>query len=99
MSNWKLEQAQEKLSELIEAAVNEPQRIYKQNQLVAIVVEGQLFQEFLTWRKQHHQPSLADAFAQLRQICAEENYTLNVPPRHDRFNPFGDNFHDSALLH
>lgn len=97
MSNWKLEQAQDKLSELIDAAVDEPQRIYKQDKLIAVVVEGQLFQEFLAWRKQHHQSSLADAFAQLRQICAEENYTLDVPPRQDRFNPFVDNFHDSSL--
>jgi hypothetical protein len=32
-------------------------------------------------------PSLTDAFTQLRQLCAEENYTFETPPRQDRHNP------------
>jgi hypothetical protein len=33
-------------------------------------------------------PSLTDALTQLRHFCAEENYTLEIPPRQDRPNPF-----------
>ena len=77
--NWKIEQAQQKLPELISAATIKPQLIYNQAQLVAAVVEAKTFQEFLAWQKQYRQDSLADAFAQLRQLCAEENYTLEIP--------------------
>jgi hypothetical protein len=50
-------------------------------------VEAELFQDFLAWQQQQSKPSLADAFSQLRQLCAEENYTLEIPPREDRSNP------------
>ncbi len=37
------------------------------------------------------------AFSQLRQLCAEENSTLEIYPREDRFNPFVDSFCDISL--
>lgn len=79
--NWKIEEAQQKLSELISSAVTEPQLIYNQDKLVAAIIEAELFQDFLAWQQQQRQPSLADAFSQLRQLCVEENYTLEIPPR------------------
>lgn len=82
--NWKIEQAQQKFPELISAAVVQPQLIYNQDQLVAAVVEAKTFQEFLAWQQQHRQHSLSDAFAQLRQLCAEENYTLIASLNHLR---------------
>ena len=45
---------------------------------ISAVPEGQ-------WR-----PSLGDSFAELRRLCAEEGYTLEIPPRLNRdseFNP------------
>jgi len=71
----------------LQDAIEEPQLIYNQDRLVAAVVEPELFQEFLEWKHQHHKLSLADSFAELHQICVEEDYTLEVPPRQDRFNP------------
>lgn len=90
--NWKIEEAQQKLSELISSAVTEPQLIYNQDKLVAAIIEAELFQDFLAWQQQQRQPSLAASFTQLRQICVEENYTLEIPPREDRLNPFVDSF-------
>ncbi|MEC4812248.1 MAG: prevent-host-death protein [Scytonema sp. PMC 1069.18] len=78
--NWKIEQAQQQLPQLINDAIDEPQLIYNQDQLVAAVVEPEIFQEFLVWKDQHHQRSLAYVFAELRQICVEEDYSLEVPP-------------------
>jgi hypothetical protein len=95
--NWKIEEAQQKFSELMSAAVSEPQLIYNDDKLVAAVVEAELFEDFLAWQQQQRKPSLADAFSQLRQLCAEENYTLEIPPREDRFNPFVDSFCDNSL--
>jgi hypothetical protein len=88
--NWKIEEAQQKFSELMSAAVSEPQLIYNHDKLVAAVVEAELFQDFLAWQQQQSKPSLADAFSQFRQLCAEENYTLEIPLREDRLNPFSE---------
>ena len=38
--------------------------------------------------------NLAQTLAELRQICAEENYTIEVPPRQDRSNPFAESLND-----
>lgn len=79
--NWKLDEAQEKLLEVIDAITSEPQLIFKQDKLVAAIVEPKLFQDFMAWYQQQKASSLADAFAELRQLCAEENYILETPER------------------
>lgn len=84
---WKIEEAQQRFGELIQAVEQEPQLIYQQNQLVAVVVEAQTYQQFLQWQQQTKRP-LSQAFAELRQICEEEDYTLEIPDRRDRPNPF-----------
>ncbi|MEA5507430.1 prevent-host-death protein [Halotia wernerae UHCC 0503] len=89
--NWKLEEAQQKLPEVIDAIASEPQLIFKQDKLVAAIVEPQLFQDFLAWHQQQKVSSLADAFAELRQLCTEENYILETPARcGDRHIPFAE---------
>jgi hypothetical protein len=88
---WKLDEAQQKLPEVIEAISSEPQLIFNQDKLVAAIVEPKLFQEFLAWHQQNKTSSLSDAFIELRQLCTEENYTLNTAaPRSDRYNPFAE---------
>ncbi|MBW4583424.1 MAG: hypothetical protein KME42_27990 [Tildeniella nuda ZEHNDER 1965/U140] len=77
---WKLEDAKQKFSELIHAAVEEPQLIYDQNQLVVAVVKADVYQEFLVWQQQSQKPALASAFTELRELCIEENYLLEMPP-------------------
>ncbi|MGI2905081.1 prevent-host-death protein [Tolypothrix sp. VBCCA 56010] len=87
--NWKLDEAQQKLPEVIDAITSEPQLIFKQDKLVAAIIEPKLFQDFLTWHQQQKVSSLADAFVELRQICAEENYILETPARYsDNSIPF-----------
>lgn len=86
---WTFEEAQDKLSLIIDATNQEPQLIYTQEQLVAAIVDPQLFQEFLNWQQQFAaKPSLTKAFAELRQLCAQEDYSLEIPTRSDRDNPF-----------
>ncbi|YAF95382.1 MAG: type II toxin-antitoxin system Phd/YefM family antitoxin [Nodularia sp. CChRGM 3473] len=95
--DWRIAQAKQRFSELINAALKEPQRIYNRTQLVAVVVEAELFEEFLSWRQQREQISLADAFGELRQITTEEDYSLEAPSRQDRFNPFADSLNDLPM--
>ncbi|MGK7877280.1 MAG: prevent-host-death protein [Xenococcaceae cyanobacterium] len=71
--------------------------IYKNNQPVAVVINAETFQEFLTWREQHHQPSLADALAELRGLCIDENYTFEIPVRQNRPNPFANDLNQLPL--
>ncbi|OUL34950.1 prevent-host-death protein [Nostoc sp. T09] len=88
---WKLDEAQQKLPEVIDAIALEPQLIFRQDKLVAAIVEPKLFQEFLAWHQQQKVSSLADAFAELRQLCAEDNYILETPARSsDRPIPFAE---------
>ncbi|MBW4631409.1 MAG: prevent-host-death protein [Iphinoe sp. HA4291-MV1] len=77
--NWGIGEAQQKFSELINAAIDEPQLVYNQEQLVVAVIKAEMFQEFLAWRKQQEKLSVADAFAELRQLCAEEDYIFEIP--------------------
>lgn len=37
--NWKLTEAEQRLTELIDAAIKEPQLIYSQDDLIAAIVE------------------------------------------------------------
>ncbi|MEA5516996.1 type II toxin-antitoxin system Phd/YefM family antitoxin [Nodularia sp. UHCC 0506] len=95
--NWRIAEAKQKFSELINAALKEPQRIYNRTQLVAVVVEAELFEEFLSWHQQREERSLADAFGELRQMAAEENYILETPSRQNRSNPFADRLNDLSV--
>lgn len=88
--DWGIAQAKQRFSELMQAALTEPQPIYKRNQLVAFVVEAKLFREFLEWHRQKHQMSVAEAFNDIRALATEEDFILETPSRQDRHNPFLD---------
>ncbi len=95
--DWRIAQAKQRFSELINAATKEPQLIYNRERLVAAVIEAEMFQEFLAWRDRREKTSLADAFRDLHQLMAEEDYTLEVPSRQDRPNPFADVLNDFSV--
>ena len=86
--NWKIADAKQNFSELVKAAEGEPQWIYNRDKLVAAVVPAETLKEFLGWRRHHASRTLAEAFDELRRICEEEEYTLEIPPRQERPNPF-----------
>jgi antitoxin (DNA-binding transcriptional repressor) of toxin-antitoxin stability system len=86
--NWKVADAKQRFSEVVRAAGEEPQLIFNRDRLVAAVVEPELLEEFLAWRREVDRPSLAEAFSELRRLCAEEDYTFEIPSREDRPNPF-----------
>lgn len=88
--NWNIAEAKQKFSELVRAAEDEPQWIYNRDKLVAAVVPAEDLQAFLAWRNEKELPTLGSAFAELRRICKDEGYTLDIPPRQERPNPFAD---------
>lgn len=92
---WKVAQAKQNLSKLIRAAAEEPQVIYKRDHRVAVVIGAETFEEFESWQRQREeQRSLADRFAELRQLCIEEDFELPMPSRQDRPNPFVETIED-----
>ena len=88
---WKIAQAKQNLSRLLRAAAEEPQRIYRRDRLVAAVVDSATFAEFESWRQeQERKKAPSEVFAELRQLCAEEDFEFPEVPRADRANPFAD---------
>ena len=88
--SWNVAEAKQKFSEVVRAAEDKPQLIYNRGKLVAAVVPAGELREFLAWREHKEEPSIADAFGELRRICSEEGYEFEVPVREDRPNPFAD---------
>jgi prevent-host-death family protein len=88
--DWNIAEAKQKFSELVRAAEEQPQWIYNRDKLVAAVVPAEELQAFLSWRSERERPTVGEAFAELRRVCAEEGYTFEIPPRQERPNPFPD---------
>lgn len=94
--NWNIAEAKQKFSELVRAAEEEPQWIYNRDRLVAAVVRPDSLQELMEWKARRRRPTMAEALAKLRRICEEEDYSLEIPPRKNRPNPFADALDDSS---
>jgi hypothetical protein len=94
--NWRIAEAKQGLSRLIQASLDEPQLIYNRNRLVAAVIEAEMFKEFQDWRRRRQRLSLADGAKKVRQSCAEEGYVFELPERENRPNPFADVLDGSA---
>jgi len=94
---WRVAEAKQNFAAVLRAAADEPQLIFNRERLVAALVNPQSFQDFAAWRDKEEAISLADAFAELRRICLEENYVLETPPRRDRDNPFAEAIGDVSV--
>ena len=80
---WTIATAREHLPELVGLAAHEPQRVYRRDRLVAVVVSPELADQV----EQISRPSLATKLAELQRLCAEDGFELTAPARRDRANP------------
>ena len=94
---WKIADAKKRFSEVLRAAVREPQLILNRERVVAAIVEASAFEAYESWRAGEQRRTLAESFAELRALCAEEGYRLDVGQRVDRPNAFTDGLVDPAL--
>jgi hypothetical protein len=78
---WTIASARQDFPTVVDMAAREPQDIYRRDELVARVVSPDVAPPA--------RQTMAEALAELQRICAEENYSLEVPERRDRPNPFG----------
>ena len=94
---WSVAEAKSRFSEVIRSASREPQLIMNRGRLVAAVVDSSAFEAYASWAGEAERPTLADAFAELRVISAEEGYTLDPGIREDRENAFADALPDTPV--
>ena len=87
---WSIAEARRSFSEVVSSAAHEPQALYNRGRIVAAVVDADELREFHEWKSGQSRPTVADAFAELREICREERYVLAVPERTNRPNAFAD---------
>jgi hypothetical protein len=66
---------------VVDLAAREPQDIYRRDELVARVVAPDA-------AAAPRRPSPAELIANIRRVCADEDYELPVSPRTTRPNPF-----------
>lgn len=78
--DWKIGEAKQRFSEVVRAAEDEPQRIYHHGRLVAGVVDAETLEEYVAWRDRRGRRTIADAFAELRELLRDEPEGL-TPPR------------------
>jgi antitoxin (DNA-binding transcriptional repressor) of toxin-antitoxin stability system len=75
---WTIARARHNFPTLVDLAAQEPQDIYRRDELVARVVPADA--------PVVERPSARELIAELQRICSEEKYELPLPPRVDRPN-------------
>lgn len=91
--NWNVAQAKQAFSDVVKKAAEEPQVIFNRERPVAVVLGGEAFAAFEQWCKAQEKPrSLADEFAELRQLMQQEGGEdgLDLLVRADRPNAFAE---------
>lgn len=85
---WNIAQAKQRFSEIVRRAAERPQLIYNRKRLVAAVIDAEEYRAFKDWSERAAGRTLAEEFAELRQIMQEENYELTLPPQSTRRSAF-----------
>ena len=84
MARWLTGDAKQQFSEVLRQSEDEPQEIYRRDQLVAAVISAEDFEQFRRWRTQRHARTLGDAGDEIRELCARYDYELELEERRDR---------------
>ena len=87
---WNIAQARQQFSEVVRRCTKRPQLIYNRNNLVAATIDATEYQAFKAWSDKAEKRTLADEFAELREIMEEEDYQLTPAPRSTRKNTVAD---------
>lgn len=91
---WTMAEARKRLPELVQAASEAPQVLYRRDEIVgAIVGPHELARLTIGQRERGEMRSIGAAFAELRRInvaSSEDDFDLVAPPRMPRPDPFAD---------
>jgi len=75
-AQWSVAEARKHFSDLVKAAENEPQLVFRRKELAAVVIDPGLFDRFAKWLAAEQERSVADAFADLRVIVDSTGWSL-----------------------
>ncbi len=81
--SWKIAEAKQQLSKVVQLAQTEPQTLQRRDEAVAVIVSAEEYRRFEGW-KERSEGSLADAFARVRAVAVDEGWELSVAPRTNR---------------
>jgi len=84
LQRWSVAEARANLPKVFASAAREPQAVYRRNRRVAVVVSPRTFDSLEAERAAQKTRSLADAFAELRDLGG----SIPEPRRRNRPNPF-----------
>ena len=84
MDGWRVNEAKQRFSEIIRRSEAEPQKIYNRERLVAAVVSPTALEMLDHLREQRSKCTLAEIFSEIREICEEDGYELEIAERSDR---------------
>lgn len=87
--NWKISEAKQEFSKVVEAAGREIQWIFNRDARVAAIISAAEAQRFLDWKNQQQTTTLSERLTRLTQLCAEADYSFEAPARIDRNVDFG----------
>ena len=85
--DWKLAEAKQRFSEVVRLASKEPQVIFNRDRPVAAVIPADALDDYLVWRADRKGSPLRAPLQELVEICREEAWEYQAPPRVDRPNP------------
>lgn len=84
MGTWKVAEAKQRFAEVIRRSASEPQEIYRRDRLVAAVVNPGAVARLHQLEHEQSARSLLELLAEAREICADEEYELDIGERVDR---------------
>ena len=94
-NRWNVGEAKQQFSEVLRRSEKEPQLVYRRDELIAVIVHADDSESFTGGAKR----SLADQFAEARQLLRRENYRLTIPSRRNRRNTFAETLDGVARRH
>ena len=87
--NWKISEAKQEFSRVVEEATREIQWIFNRDARVAAMISAAEAQKFLDWKRQQGSNTVSQRLARLTELCGESNYSFEAPVRTDRDDDFG----------
>lgn len=97
MHKWKISEAKAKITALLKFCEKEPQIICNREKPVGAVINMDLFEELMEYRKQKEIPTITQLLSELKSIKETEPSELEIPSRKNRPTPFEASKNEMAL--
>ena len=84
MKSWKLHDAKNHFTELVQFCIEEPQLVCEQNIPRAVVIDIKLFKELTESQLRQKSPTIGQLLEELQEIKTLEPIDITIPERQDR---------------